>query len=73
MQPMDPKKLVAIKIRAAKARGAAPMVAPAGDPGRFASLKAKLAKNPNVRSPGGLAAFIGKQQYGKEPTSPFKK
>ena len=31
---------------------------------RFASLKSKLAKKPGVTSPGGLAAYIGRQKYG---------
>jgi hypothetical protein len=32
---------------------------------RFASLKRKLAKR-RVRSPGGLAAYIGRKRYGKK-------
>lgn len=36
-----------------------------GGGGRFAALKAKLGKKPGVSNPGGLAAWIGKQKYGK--------
>ena len=34
---------------------------------RFRKLKAELAKRPNVTSPGGLAATIGRNKYGKTP------
>ena len=35
-----------------------------GQGGRFAALKKKLAKK-GAKSPGGLAAFIGRKKYGK--------
>lgn len=38
---------------------------PPGEGGRFASLKAKLAERPGVKTPGALAAFIGRKKYGK--------
>lgn len=36
-----------------------------GGGGRFAALKAKLGKE-GAKSPGGLAAFIGRKKYGKK-------
>ena len=33
---------------------------------RFRSLKAKLARSKGVRSPGGLAAAIGRKKFGKK-------
>lgn len=39
--------------------------APLGEGGRFAALKQKLAKK-GVRSPGGLAAWIGRKKLGKK-------
>lgn len=35
-----------------------------GSGARFASLKAKLAKEPGVRDPGAEAAAIGRKKYG---------
>lgn len=35
-----------------------------GSGGRFAALKANLAKR-GAKSPGGLAAFIGREKYGR--------
>lgn len=39
--------------------------APLGEGGRFAALKQDLAKG-GARSPGGLAAWIGRRKYGKK-------
>ena len=39
--------------------------APLGQGGRFAALKAELAKKPGVTNPGGLAAYIGREKEGK--------
>lgn len=36
-----------------------------GGGGRFAALKAKLGKRKGVTSPGALAAYIGREKYGK--------
>jgi hypothetical protein len=36
-----------------------------GSGARFKALKAKLARK-GVRSPGGLAAYIGRKKYGKK-------
>lgn len=36
-----------------------------GGGGRFAALKSKLSGQKGVSSPGGLAAYIGRQKYGK--------
>jgi hypothetical protein len=41
------------------------MKAKLGSGARFKALKKKLAKK-GVRSPGGLAAFIGRKKYGKK-------
>lgn len=38
--------------------------APPGEGGRFAAMKAKLAKRPGVENPGALASFIGRKKYG---------
>ena len=38
--------------------------APLGQGGRFAALKNKLATEPGVTNPGGLAAYIGRKKYG---------
>lgn len=38
--------------------------APLGQGGRFAALKAKIAKEPGVRNPGAIAASIGRKKYG---------
>lgn len=38
--------------------------APLGEGGQFAALKQKLARK-HVRSPGGLAAWIGRRKLGK--------
>ncbi len=37
-----------------------------GGGGRFKALKAALAQRKGVTSPGGLAAFIGREKYGNE-------
>lgn len=39
--------------------------APLGQGGRFAALKNKLAGEPGVTDPGGLAASIGRKKEGK--------
>lgn len=50
---------------AAMAAAAKPNVkAPLGQGGRFAALKQKLAGQPGVTDPGGLAASIGRKKYG---------
>ncbi len=36
-----------------------------GSGARFKALTKKLAKKPGVTSPGGLAAYIGREKYGK--------
>lgn len=38
--------------------------APLGEGGRFAALKAALAKKPGIKDPGALAAAIGRKKYG---------
>lgn len=38
--------------------------APLGQGGRFAALKATLAKKPGIKNPGALAAAIGRKKYG---------
>lgn len=38
---------------------------PLGEGGRFRALKSKLAKK-GAKSPGALAAWIGRKKYGKE-------
>jgi len=38
---------------------------PAGAGGRFRSLKAKLGRKRGVRTPGALAAWIGRRKYGR--------
>lgn len=40
--------------------------APVGEGGRFAALKAALAKQGNVTNPGAVAASIGRKKYGKK-------
>lgn len=35
-----------------------------GSGARFKALKGKLASEPGVTNPGGLAAFIGRQKFG---------
>lgn len=40
--------------------------APLGQGGRFAALKAKIAKNPKVTNPGAVAAAIGRKKYGNK-------
>lgn len=35
-----------------------------GGGGRFAMMKARLAKRPGVTNPGALAAYIGRRKYG---------
>ena len=37
-----------------------------GGGGRFAKLKGKLGKKAGIYNPGGLAAKIGREKYGKE-------
>ena len=39
---------------------------PAGAGGRFKSLKGKLAKKKGVKTPGALAAWIGRRKFGKK-------
>jgi len=39
---------------------------PPGEGGRFAALKAALAKKKGVKTPGALAAWIGRKKYGKK-------
>lgn len=39
---------------------------PAGAGGRFKSLKEKLAKKPGIKTPGALAAAIGRKKFGKK-------
>lgn len=39
---------------------------PAGAGGRFKSLKGKLAKKKGVKTPGALAAWIGRKKFGKK-------
>lgn len=39
--------------------------APLGQGGRFAALKASIAKRGGVRNPGAVAAAIGRKKYGK--------
>jgi hypothetical protein len=41
------------------------MKAKLGSGKRFVALKNKLAKRPGVTNPGGLAAYIGREKYGK--------
>lgn len=38
--------------------------APLGEGGRFAALKAALAKKGGIKNPGALAASIGRKKYG---------
>ena len=38
--------------------------APLGEGGRFAALKAKLAKKPGIRDPAAVAAARGREKYG---------
>ena len=38
--------------------------APLGEGGRFAAMKAKVAKQPGVTDPGAVAASIGRKKYG---------
>lgn len=38
--------------------------APLGQGGRYAALKAELARRPGVKDLGALAAYIGRQKYG---------
>lgn len=40
--------------------------APLGQGGRFAALKAALAKRGGVSNPGAVAASIGRKKYGKK-------
>lgn len=40
--------------------------APVGQGGRFAALKAAIAKRGGVRDPGAVAAAIGRKKYGKK-------
>lgn len=40
--------------------------APVGQGGRFAALKAALAKKGDVSNPGAVAAAIGRKKYGKK-------
>ncbi len=40
--------------------------APLGEGGRFAALKATLAKKKGVKDAGALAAFIGRKKYGNK-------
>lgn len=40
--------------------------APLGQGGRFAALKAALAKQGGVSNPGAVAAAIGRKKYGKK-------
>lgn len=42
------------------------MAAPLGQGGRFAALKAKLARRGGVTNPGALAAYIGRKKFGKK-------
>lgn len=44
-----------------------------GGGGRFEALKEKLASEPGVRNPGGLAAAIGRRVYGKEKMAAMAK
>lgn len=37
-----------------------------GSGGRFKALKQALSERKGVTSPGGLAAFIGREKYGKD-------
>lgn len=37
-----------------------------GGGGRFAALKAKLASEPGVTNPGGLAAYLGRKKLGAD-------
>lgn len=37
-----------------------------GGGGRFARLKGRLSKRKGVRTPGALAAWIGRRKYGKK-------
>lgn len=37
--------------------------------GRFAALKAKIAKEPGVTNPGAVAAAIGRKKYGAKKMS----
>lgn len=39
---------------------------PAGEGGRFAALKANLAKRKGIKTPGALAAFIGRRKFGNK-------
>lgn len=57
---------------APKPRGAVKpnAAAPAGQGGRFQALKQKLAGEPGVTNPGGLAAALGRKKFG---TSKFQK
>lgn len=40
--------------------------APVGQGGRFAALKAALARSGKVTNPGAVAASIGRKKYGKK-------
>lgn len=40
--------------------------APLGEGGRFAALKAKIARNPKITNPGAVAAAIGRRKYGNK-------
>lgn len=40
--------------------------APLGQGGRFAALEKKLSGKPGITNPGGLAAKIGREKYGKK-------
>ncbi len=42
-----------------------------GGGGRFAALKEKLSHKPGIYNPGGLAAKIGRQKYGKKKMTKF--
>jgi hypothetical protein len=38
---------------------------PAGEGGRFQALKSELSRKKGVKTPGALAAWIGRRKYGK--------
>lgn len=44
-----------------------------GGGGKFSALRAKLAGEPGIRNPGGLAASIGFKKYGKSKMEAMSK
>jgi len=44
-------------------------VTPLGTAGKFSALKEKLAQNPKVKNPDGLASVIGRRSLGRNKTA----